>query len=120
MKTKKIRGLVRQGDVLLMPVDKLPAGLDPAPPDPRGMVVAEGESSGHTHQLFGRGAKLLRRSLGMQRFAFVGRDGAEMRIVGGGSDGVDRHTPIRLAPGAYEIRVQRSWTAEHASRKVSD
>lgn len=117
---KKTRGLVRQGDVLLVPVDAMPADTAPAPKDARGLVLAEGESSGHSHQLFGSGAKLFQRAATGQLFARVGRAGAEVRVVGGGSGGVDRHTPISLAPGAYEIRIQRSWSSASASRQVAD
>ena len=40
-------------------------------------------------------------------------------IVGGGSGGVDRHTPIKLAPGHYEVRIQRSFQSG-MSRRVED
>jgi hypothetical protein len=114
MTTPKKRGICRQGDVLLVPVDTAPTGVIPAPKDVRGIVLAEGETSGHHHQVFGRGAKLFAfRAEGRQeRMLHVGRSGAEVRVVGGGSGGVDRHTPVSLKPGAYLVRVQRAWSAE--------
>lgn len=117
--TKKKRLPLRQGDVILIPTQDTQHG-DEAPADPRGLVLAEGETSGHHHQVFGGGCKLFRRSAAGERMLIVGRAGAEVRVVGGGSGGVDRHTPISLAPGRYLVRVQRSWTSEHASRQVSD
>jgi hypothetical protein len=109
---------VRQGDVILIPTDDKP-GDTQAPEDPRGLVLAEGETSGHCHALFGRGCKLFNRSAG-ERMLVIGRGGAELRVVGGGAGGVDRHTPVSLKPGNYLVRVQRSWTSENASRQVQD
>jgi hypothetical protein len=118
---KKTAGLVRQGDVLLVPCGK-PAAKDmtPAPADPRGLVLAEGETSGHHHAIFGNGAKLMHYKQTPGRVVVVvGKDGADMRVVGGGSGGVDRHAPIALVAGHYEVRIQRSYSAGY-SRKVAD
>ncbi len=115
--------IARQGDVLLMRVPSVVAEkLERAPKDARGIVLAEGETSGHHHQVFGRGAKLLRfRDTSAARVLIVGRTGAEVHVIGGGSGGVPRHLPISLAPGSYEIRLQRSWTAEdERSSQVQD
>jgi hypothetical protein len=113
--------LLRQGDVLLIRVAHPEAArLELAPRDARGLVLAEGESSGHHHQVFGRGAKLFRfrDNVNAARVLVVGRGGAELRVVGGGSGGVDRHTPIALAPGAWEVRTQRAWSAEDEGRAM--
>ena len=111
MKTAK--KMCRQGDVLLVKMDADVTKLEPAPKDARGIVLAEGESSGHHHAVFGNGAKLMRfRDSNAARVLIVGRAGAEVRVVGGGVGGVPRHTPIGLAPGSWEVRVQKSWRAE--------
>ncbi len=111
--------MVRQGDVLLMRVDANMGDLEPAEQDARGLVLAEGESSGHYHAVFGAGAKLMRYR-DTQRVVVVADKGGEVRVVGGGSGGVDRHVPVQLSPGRYEVRVQRSWTSANASRRVED
>jgi hypothetical protein len=116
---------VRQGDVLLVPI-AAPAVADttPAPTDARGLVLAEGESSGHHHQVFGRGCKLAhyRESARVVRVLFVGESGADLRVVGGGAGGVDRHERVALAPGAWEVRTQRAFSHEdeRLSRPVQD
>ena len=112
--------MYRQGDVLLIATSEV--GDEPEKKDPRGIVLAEGETSGHHHAVFGRGAKLMRfrDAARQERVVIVGKGGAEVRVVGGGSGGVDRHTPIRLEPGRYLQRVQRSWTSENYSRAVED
>lgn len=118
-KTKKL-GIVRQGDVCLIPVRVAKRDLEEAPRDPRGLVLAEGETSGHFHAVYGSGAKLMRYKAAPGRVIALVDDGGEVRVVGGGSGGVDRHTPISLAPGRYEIRIQRAWTSALASRQVQD
>lgn len=118
MKAKK---MARQGDVLLMRISAKAAELEPAPKDARGLVLAEGETSGHYHAVFGKGAKLCRyKSSAAQRVVVVPREGCTVRVVGGGAGGVDRHTPISLASGKWAVRIQRAWTSELASRRVTD
>lgn len=120
-KTKKTPTIVRQGDVLLMRVEHTASELESDPTkDPRGLVLADGESSGHYHAVFGTGAKLCRYKATGRRVVVVAKSGGEIRVVGGGSGGVDRHTPISLEPGQYEVRIQRSWTSEQYSREMAD
>lgn len=121
-KMKAYGNLVRQGDVLLQCLTSVPELDDKPIVDPRGIVLAEGETSNHHHAVVGRSAKLFAYKMGGRdaRVLVVGRGGAEIRVVGGGAGGVDRHTPIRVKQGMYEVRVQRSWTSAHASRRVED
>lgn len=113
--------MVRQGDVLLKRVDVKIKDLTPAPKDARGLVLAEGESSGHYHAVFGSGAKLMRFRDASARMVVVADKGGEVRVVGGGSGGVDRHVPVQLSPGRYEVRIQRTYDSSlAASRNVSD
>lgn len=117
MKSDAKPWIVRQGDCLLMKIEPPAKGtLKPAPKDPRGVVLAEGDSSQHHHQVFGGKPKLM---LGEKstRVLIVG-EGAELRVVGGGSDAAPRHVPIALPAGAFEVRTQRQWTA--ADERASD
>lgn len=95
----------RQGDVLLLSTE---AELTDGKSDPNGLFLAEGSSSAHEHRVFGD-AKLGGNLL------LVGEGGAELRVVGG-----DRHAPITLAPGVYEIRIQRRYTSDGYSVRVED
>jgi len=107
--------LVRQGDVLLIPLTAMGADLEPTSYDPRGLVLAEGETSEHYPALFGSGAKLMRYRSTPSR---VVDDGGEVRVIGGGSGGVDRHIPVQLASGRYKIRVQRQFSTGYVRRVV--
>ena len=106
--------IYRQGDVIIIKKPAAPAGGIPAK-DPRGIVLAEGESSGHFHQVFGRGAKLFNYRDSTQRFLTVGKSGATVRVVGGEVNGTPRHLPIKLEGGAYEIRIQQTWDSSRAA-----
>ncbi len=110
--------MFRQGDVLLVPVAAKDSELEAAPADPRGLVLAEGETSGHYHSVFGENARLCRFRNATGRVVVVADEGATVCVVGGGSGGVDRHTPIALKPGRYEVRIQRSYQAGMARRVV--
>lgn len=64
--------MIRQGDALLIPVMVEETELEPGQEDPRGLVLAEGETSGHYHAVFGHGAKLMRYKSDHSRTAVVG------------------------------------------------
>jgi hypothetical protein len=113
--------MIRQGDVFLIRCPTAPAAKpEPAPRDPRGIVLAEGESSGHYHRVFGRGAKLFTFRGSTDRLLVVGRAGAEVRVVGGESGGEPRHLPVALTPGRWIVRIQRGWTSAMRSERVAD
>jgi hypothetical protein len=44
-----MRTMKRQGDVLLIPVDEIPAGLKTVPRDNGRVILAYGEATGHAH-----------------------------------------------------------------------
>lgn len=112
--------IYRQGDVIIIKCESAPVNGIPAT-DPRGLVLADGETSGHHHQVFGRGAKLFRYKDTEQRFLTVAKSGAVVRVVGGEVNGVPRHIPVKLEGGNYEIRIQKSWdSALAASERVAD
>lgn len=121
-KTEKgdMKKIYRQGDVILIQRKAKPKGGESAK-DPRGLVLADGESSGHHHQVFGNGAKLFNYKSTTSRFLTIPSDGAEVRVVGAEVNGVPRHHPITLGKGTYEVRIQRSWDSERAaSERVAD
>ncbi len=93
------RGLIRQGDVLLVPVAQVPAGTRV---ERRGSIVlAHGEATGHAHRVDDPRAELH-------------TDGRRTRfLVVTGDEPVtlahEEHDPLLVAPGAWEIRRQREY-----------
>ena len=100
--------LVRQGDVLLVQVDKLPDERVDEDSAAARHVLAEGEATGHAHVLEGTDVRrvVLSRS---RRWApslhwtyiVVGAHGATLRH--------EEHLPIAIEPGTYEVRRQREY-----------
>jgi hypothetical protein len=114
---KVVQNQARQGDVFVMRIQSLPANAMPKPSDPRGVVLAEGEVTGHHHRIKKSGVCLLRAD-GVAYDLMTIADGIIGRLVH------EEHSEIPFAAGVFEVRVQRehSWNAEaeEVSRAVQD
>jgi hypothetical protein len=91
----------RQGDVLLVRIDKLPRGLRQVPRDGGRVVLAYGEATGHAHAIADTGADLLASDL-EERFLRIVGDFATLTH--------EEHAPITLPRGAYRVVRQREYT----------
>ena len=98
------RAPVRQGDVLLVPVDTLPEGLETAPRDRHGhILLAEGERSGHRHAIRDKSVMSFKRA-GSEDIDYVEVGGsgaifAHEYLSGQKAD----HDAVMLQPGAYRV-----------------
>lgn len=117
MSSKKTpeRGIVRQGDVLLVPLDGIPVGLVDVPRVKGSVVLAEGEATGHAHAISSRRARLLRpvpytSTAARARFLLVEEAPVTLRH--------EEHDPITLAPGAYQVVRQREYVPAARSRQA--
>jgi len=112
---KEIRGLVRQGDVLLIPIDRSPTESEVIRTGTR-LVIAEGEATGHAHAVLADEAELIESADGVLYLRVVSDDGAVLVH--------DEHDALALAPGHYEVRRQREYAPEPGSgerfRRVAD
>ncbi len=99
-----MKTMYRQGDVLLVRIEAIPLGakqcLGP-------VVLAEGEVTGHAHQI-PSGAQLWQ--LEETRFVLAEHE-VEMTH--------QEHSSIQLLPGVYEVRRQREYDLR-ANRYVGD
>ena len=122
MEIDSSRGMVRQGDVLLVPIKCRPLVPLEEAHDVRGVVLAEGETSGHFHAVSGGEAHLFRfRDGRASSLLEVGTGGAVVRVIGGGAGGMDRHTPVAVEMGLYEVRLQKRWdSAAMSAFQVQD
>ena len=94
------RGLIRQGDVLLIPVDL--GLLEGMPVQARGRVIlAHGEATGHAHRIVDPAVEL--RATRWTRYLVVTGD----RPV---TLQHEEHDPLPVPPGAWEVRRQREYT----------
>lgn len=96
--------MYRQGDVLLVPVDEIPAGLKQVPLERRRIVLAHGEVTGHAHVVEGE-AQFMAADLEEMEGRFLQVE-EEATLVH------DEHDSITLPPGKYEVRRQREYAPE--------
>jgi hypothetical protein len=104
---------VRQGDVLLVPVDEVPDGARPRGRVDGRVVLAEGEVTGHAHAIRSTGATLL--GAGDERY---------LRVTTPVTLDHEEHSPIEVAPGTYRVVIQREYVPPEISvvpfRRVID
>lgn len=95
----------RQGDVLIMRVDSIPAEAQPAPD----LILAHGEVTGHKHQILD--AKRVKRYVA-ERLQYLAVK-AKVQVQH------EEHSPITLPPGEYVVMIQQEYTPG-ALRAVMD
>jgi hypothetical protein len=104
---------VRQGDVLLVPVDEIPDGARSLARTGGRVVLAEGEVTGHAHAIRAAGATLL--GAGEERY---------LRVTAPVTLDHEEHAAIEVAPGAYRVVIQREYVPPEISvvpfRRVVD
>lgn len=98
----------RQGDVLLVPVAKLPDGTKRI--RAKRAVIAEGEVTGHVHELVGEVD--LYRDSAETVFAKIMDSPAELRHA--------EHSTQVIEPGVYRVVRQREYQPKELPRRVAD
>lgn len=101
--------MYRQGDVLIVGIESLPADAFPVVTGDDRVVVAYGEATGHAHVLAADDVELFQHR--RDQFVRVGSGGAELVH--------DEHETITLPEGDYRIVLQREYTPEEI-RPVAD
>lgn len=104
--------LIRQGDLLLVPVDAAPATAQPVEQPGGRAVLAEGEATGHQHVLEAERLELVSSEQAQELYVLV--YGADARLVH------DEHDPLPVASGAYRVVRQREYQPDAPPRFVSD
>lgn len=115
----------RQGDVYIERIDALPAGLVKAKRDVHGhIVLALGEHSGHRHAIRDENVTSFlvqtaeRDALSADvDYILVGGSGATLNheyVSGTKAD----HEPVLLAPGAYRVTGQRTYSPQAIVRAI--
>jgi hypothetical protein len=101
---------VRQGDVLLVPIEEVPQGCKPVARVGGRVILAEGEVTGHHHAISDADVALVIGEM-ERRFLEVGDGGATLVH--------DEHAGIAVAPGHYEVLIQVEY-APGELRRVAD
>jgi hypothetical protein len=110
------RGIVRQGDVLLVPVDGVPPGAGTTVERGVRFVLAEGEATGHAHVVLGPA------TLVSSRARRTGRTELHVVVEDVATLVHDEHDAIPLERGAYRVVRQREYEPRTAAlvRRVAD
>jgi hypothetical protein len=103
-------GLVRQGDLLLIPVAAMPEQAREL--GSGRLVLAEGEATGHVHVIDDERASL-HAGFGGARYLRVVGDAPVLLVH-------EEHDPLPLPPAVYEVRQQREYVPRQRPRWVSD
>ena len=104
--------MIRQGDVLLVPVDEIPAGVRPVARADGRLVLATGEATGHAHAVLDAGAHLLENDVD-ERFLQVLEEGGVTLTH-------EEHAAVRVPPGDYRVRRQREYVPREVPQRVLD
>jgi hypothetical protein len=105
--------MYRQGDVLLAAVTAIPEGATEIPRDKnRGVVLAEGEATGHAHRIPSRSASLYRDESDV-RF---------LRVMGPAPVALthEEHKAVSIPPGDYRIAIHTEYVPGELPRQVAD
>jgi hypothetical protein len=110
--TKKIEPtMYRQGDVLITRVDHLPELATELPRDEaRGVVLAEGEVTGHAHRIHSRHAQLYRTEV----------DARYMRVTAPVALQHEEHATVAIPPGDYRVTIHAEYQPGALPRQVAD
>ena len=104
--------MFRQGDVLIVPVAKIPGDLQPVNREKGRVILAHGEVTGHAHAIKDKRAALFRDPKLAAIFMHVSGDSPVALEH-------DEHDTIQVPPGDYRVIRQREYHPEEI-RNVAD
>lgn len=119
------QSIIRQGDVILVPVKSLPANLTTVPLHKNRIVLAFGEVTGHAHAIADHGiseaaaAEIAEAAIARARL-WKAEDGTRYLEV---RETVtlkhEEHEPHSITPGIYVLPIQTEYTPQEL-RRVAD
>ena len=104
--------MFRQGDVLIVPIEKLPKKLEAVAREGGRVILAHGEVTGHAHAIKDKRAALFRDPKLAAIFMHVSGD-APVALEH------DEHSTIEVPPGNYQVIRQREYSPSEI-RNVAD
>lgn len=111
---------IRQGDLLFVPVDEVPAYIDQKPLKPLGTrILAAGEATGHHHQI----AEADVQGVEVYKLGWQGTEPDYLRVTADGGISIvhEEHYTVHIPAGTYKIHRAREFDyAASVSRQVRD
>lgn len=102
--------MYRQGDVLIVSVDSIPTGAKPIARTKRGVVLAEGEVTGHAHRIPSRSATLYHSE----------SDARYMRVTAPVALNHEEHSTVKIPAGNYRVTIHAEYVPGALPRQVED
>ena len=106
--------MLRQGDILLIPIKELPPVLKEAEAEAGRLILARGEATGHHHSVALSDRVAMFREDGSGSGLFLSVTDAPTALEH------QEHRALTIAPGAYEVRRQREWSDADEPITVAD
>jgi hypothetical protein len=116
---------IRQGDVALFPVAKLPEGCTEVPNDNGRIVLAYGEVTGHAHAIADHisaeaASEIADAAIARARLWQAPNGDRFLEVKAPVSLSHEEHATHVLPPGIYEVPVQVEMTTANTARRVAD
>ncbi|HXI95532.1 MAG TPA: hypothetical protein VNG04_05370 [Candidatus Acidoferrum sp.] len=107
----KKRQIVAQGDLLFIPVDRLPKGAVRRSVQGSRHILAEGEVTGHNHTIVAEKVEV-----------YDAAEAVFAKIMGSVAAPVEHqeHAPTVLDPGVWEVRRQVAYSPDQLPQRVVD
>jgi hypothetical protein len=122
IKIDKSHGIIRQGDVLLIPVKAIPTQATALPPDePHRVILAHGEVTGHAHAVY-KPKAVVKQRLDLPQAGQVDNQPAALtflQVLETVNLGHEEHTAAPLSAPQYFTTIQTEYTPEEL-RNVAD
>lgn len=109
-----VTGLIRQGDVLVVPVETIPDGCRPVSLDAGRVILAYGEVTGHAHAIVSPDVQLVTDEQADELrmwLTVTAPEPVELRH--------DEHDTLLIPPGLYRVIRQREYSPS-GLRNVAD
>lgn len=114
--------IIRQGDVLLIPVLALPEGAQEIAPEQNRIVLMHGESTGHAHAIYDyeSPSEIVGKSIKKAQLFALDNGRRFLQVNETVSLKHEEHTTHLLKPGIYELPIQVDMNTDKMPRRVID
>ncbi len=107
------QGPYRQGDVRIVPVSDIPDSAKFTKVTERGIVLAEGEVTGHAHRIYG--------PLARHANLFITEDNQKfLKVTAPVALKHEEHKEVVIQPGNYKIIIHHEYAPAALPRQVAD
>ena len=112
--------IIRQGDVILVPITIIPAGVEPVELDKDRIVLAYGEVTGHAHAIQFTPAEVVNKAIRKAQLYAASNGQRFLEVTEPVSLTHEEHSAHIIPIGLYEVPIQVDMTSDKMPRRVDD